>query len=486
MGIRNILFLINYISITVCIVAMIIKAEKKPIKIFAWSFVMLVFPFLGLLIYLVIGRGLDYHTKHMLKKLKVKNEEYDDIINKQVLAFKHEKLNNFDDDTKSLILLNLNNSNSLYTDNNKVKYYNDAIEMLNELKEDINNATKTINLMYYIFATDKTGTEIRDLLIEKAKQGVKIKVIYDAIGSHRTGKKFFKDLVASGGEVEAFMPSVIGYRLDNVNYRNHRKIVVIDGKIGYTGGINLRDDHIYGTQKSVWRDTHLRLEGPCVFELQNTFIADWRFVNKKFIQVNTFFNENYYGNITEFQDKEYKSPVQIINCSPATRSEQIKECFVKMISEAKKTIRIQSPYFIPDDFLIGVLHLALMSGVKVEIMLPKIPDYKIVWNASMSYAKILHEMGADIYLFEGFIHSKTLSVDDLAVSVGSCNFDIRSFALNFETNAVIYDKNIINEHNNIFEKDKEKCTEIDKSYFNRMNIFQKLSMKICKLFSSIF
>lgn len=488
MNILKILLLINYVIVIFEVIAMIIRNDKKPIRVFAWTIILWGIPFLGLMVYIYVGKGINDSTKRMLKKRKLKNEEYDKLLQQEVEIFKHSKLGQLESKRKELILLNLKNCGSLYTKNNSVEYFIDGKEMLLNLKKDLMNATKTINIMFYIFAKDKTGKEIRDILTEKAKQGVKVKVIYDAIGSNKTNRRFFKQLIKAGGEVEPFFPSMLGISLLNVyvNYRNHRKIVIIDGKIGYTGGMNLRDDHM-GLHKKLtpWRDTHLKIIGPSVHALQNIFIGDWRFVNKKYLPANLYTNSNYYAPIEDF-DKQENVSVQIISSSPVTKNQTIKDCLLKMIMSAKQKIRIQTPYFIPDDFFLGTIHLALLSGVKVELMIPKIADHKTVWYATLSYVQNLKEMGADVYFYKGFLHSKTLSVDDKVVTIGTCNMDVRSFALNFEVNAVLYGTDITKKHNDIFEQDKLNCEFVDNSYFRQMRLLSKLKMRICKLFSSIF
>lgn len=486
MKVIDILLLINYLLAVLFVLGMIIKADKKPVRIFAWTIV-LVIPFFGLICYIYIGKGISAKTKYMLKKRKIKIEEYEKLLQTEALEFKNGNFNLVEDNNKDLILLNLNNAGSLFSTNNKVKIYTNGLEMLEELKEDIKNATKSINLMFYIFATDKTGKEIRDLLIEKAKQGVKVKVIYDAVGSLKTNKLFFRKLLKVGGEVEAFFPPLFGIKVLNAyaNYRNHRKIVVIDGRIGYTGGMNIRDDHM-GLHKKLkpWRDTHLRIEGACVYSLQNVFISDWRFVNKKYLPTNLYVNNTYYSENNE--ELHNGIGMQVVTSSPETINEPIKECMIKMIMKAKKVIRIQTPYFILDDTFKGALILALLSGVKVEIMVPKLADHITVWYASISYLQDIERYGAKIYFYKGFLHSKTLSIDDEITTIGSSNVDIRSFSLNFEVNVVLYGNEITSLCNNMFDEDIKNCDLIDKSYFKQISVFKKWFMKFCRLFSAIF
>lgn len=487
MKVIDILLLINYILVFLFILGMIIKADKKPVRIFAWTIVLMI-PFFGLICYVYIGKGISAKTKFMLKKRKIKIEEYEKLLQKEALEFRNGTFKTVEDNNKDLIMLNLNNASSLFSTNNKVKIFTNGKEMLDHLMQDIKNASKSINIMFYIFANDKTGKEMRNLLIEKAQQGVKVKVIYDAVGSFKTSKFFFRKLVKAGGEVEEFFPPFLGIKVLNVyaNYRNHRKIVVIDGKIGYTGGMNIRDDHM-GLHKKLkpWRDTHLKIEGSCVYSLQNIFISDWRFVNKKYLPTNLYVNDTYYADVNENQIQNGIG-MQVVASSPETINEPIKECMIKMITKAKSIIRIQTPYFILDDTFKGALILALLSGVKVEIMVPSLADHKTVWYASLSYLQDIEKYGAKIYFYKGFLHSKTLSVDDEIVTIGSSNVDLRSFSLNFEANVVLYGNDITNEHNNIFNEDIKHCELIDQSYFKQIPFIKKMFMRFCRLFSAIF
>ena len=488
MKVFDILILINYIFVILSVTSMILRGEKKPVKIFAWTIFMLI-PFVGLIVYIYVGRGISLKTKYMLKKRKVRINEFDELLNEEVKLVKSNSLGYYEQENKDLILLNLNNANSIYTIYNDVAYFKWGKNMLESLLTDLENAENTINVMFYIFATDATGKRVRDMLIKKAKQGVKVKVIYDAVGSMFTNKKFFKQLIKNGGEVEAFFPPLFGIKFLNgyANYRNHRKIVVIDGKIGYTGGMNLRNDHMGLKKKlSPWRDTHLRIEGPAVYELQNIFLSDWRFLNKTYVPARVFFTERYYYKFDVDDNTDKKIGMQIIASSPDTLNQPIKECMVKMIMSAKKSIKIQSPYFILDDSMRESLILALLSGVNVEIMFPKNADHLAVWLASLSYLKDIQKYGAKIYFYNGFLHSKTLSIDESVVTVGSCNMDIRSFSLNFEINCLMYGEKITRQQNELFENDKLNAQLITTEYFNKLNIFKKIGMKISVLFSAIF
>lgn len=480
----QICLLINYIICFLSILGMIFIEHKKAIRVTAWSLVLIIFPFLGLLLYVLIGYGLGLRTKRLMRKRRLYNEQYEKNLKTQI------DLLNYGEQKKEqkysdLVLMNLKNADSMFSDDNKIEYFSSGIQMLEQLKKDLLNAKHTINIMFYIFANDKTGKQIKDILVQKAKEGVKVKVLYDAIGSLKTHKFQFRKLKKAGGEVEEFFPAFMGLKLLNfrANYRNHRKIVVIDGKVAYTGGMNLRNDHM-GLKKKVspWRDCHIKIEGSAVYSLQNIFISDWRISRKKPEKNNYFLNDNYFcpdisrGN----------TPMQVVASGPTLNDERnIEELMIKMIMSAKKSVKIQSPYFVLDDEFKNALKIALLCGVKVDIVVPKKPDKWFVYFATLSYLSEIQKMGANIYLYHGFIHTKALVVDDEVMTMGSCNMDIRSFALNFEVNSVIYGNEFIKPFLINFDNDLLESDKIDKLYFNKLSLTKKLGMSVSRLFSAI-
>lgn len=485
MSIFNICLLINYILCAFSILGMIFVEHKKPMRITVWSLVLIIFPFAGLLLYVLIGYGLGRRTRKMLKKRSLYNHRYHESLQNQIDDISNGKLNKSLDSYKDLIMLNLKNSSSVLTTTNSVQYFSQGTDMLESLKQDLLNAKQTINIMFYIFANDATGKEIKDILIQKAKQGVKVKVLYDAIGSIRTSKYSFRKLKKAGGEILEFFPAFMGMKLFNIraNYRNHRKIVVIDGKVGYMGGMNLRNDHM-GKKKKVspWRDLHIKITGPAVYSLQNKFIDDWRVSCIKPQPQDYFLNEDYFAENIDSGNVA----MQIVPSAPTEHDDRnIEELMIKMIYSSKKSIKIQTPYFILDDEFLMAIKMALLSGVNVEIMVPKKPDKQFVYSATLGHLKEVEALGAKIYLYHGFLHTKAVCVDDEVLTLGSCNIDIRSFALNFEINSVIYGIDACENYVKIFETDKLSSDQIDTNYFKSLCVIRKLSMSIMKLFSAI-
>lgn len=487
MNIMDILLTINYVLCALAVFNMIFIIKKKPSKIIDWTLLLIV-PFLGLFIYLLFGAGLSLFDKRMIKKYELSNKDYNSYIKKQVSMLKHNKeIKDYPQHHKDLILLNLNTSGSICTFNNNIEYFSDNSSAFESLLDDIKNAESSIHLEFYIFANDKTGKRIRNLLVEKAKQGVEVRVLYDAIGSFSTSNINFRKLKKNGGQTAQFFPPFLNIKLLNfkANYRNHRKICVIDGKIGYTGGFNIRDDHMGKIKHlSPWRDTTVRLSGEIVHSLQNVFLSDWRFSTKDKTSAEKYINKKYFPVIST-KKVENVVPMQLITSGPNNARDSIKVCIEKMINSAKKSVKIQTPYFIPDDAIYGTIKLALLSGIEVSIMIPQKIDHWYVHFASLGYIDDLLKYGLKVYVYNGFIHSKVVVCDDEILTLGSCNIDIRSFSLNFEDNLVVFDKKKSKEYVTQFEEDVKNCTVYNSVSRKRSSIFVKLLVSFCRLFSAI-
>lgn len=484
MSSMQILILINYILCAIIILHMIFISQKKFERICAWSIFLLI-PFVGLFFYLLIGAGLNLYSKNMLKRKSISTEEYNEHIKDQIAKIKHNKINSYYTNAfRELILLNLNNCDSIFTQNNEVEYFYDGQSTLERLLYDIENAKSSIHMQFYIYANDKIGKQVTKALTKKASEGVEVRLLYDAVGSMWTNKSQFRKLKKAGGQVSQFFPPFLNIKLFhiNANYRNHRKIVVIDGKIGYTGGTNIREDHFSRKKRlSPWRDTNVRIEGDAVHSLQNLFLSDWRYSISDKNKPEYYLTEKYFP----INPKQQKVSMQVISSGPDDDNEAIKECMIRMIVSAKRKIKIQSPYFIPDDVFLGAIKLALMSGVTVEIIIPKKIDHITVHYATMSYINDALKLGAKIYIYNGFIHSKALIVDDNVLTLGSCNIDIRSFQLNFEDNVVIYSKNKVLEYSKAFDRDLNMCEQYSEAKRKKKNVFAKILTSICRLLSSI-
>ena len=462
---------------------MVFLEKRKPENIIAWLTALTFLPIIGFLFYIVFGSGLSVRTRRMIKKKRI--SERDIIRNiKGIQTLEEAKVDGILKDDQELVSL-CYSYGSYPLPGNDIKIYTNGSDKLADLKKDLLNAKKSINIEYYIFANDKTGNDIMKILCQKAREGVDVKLIYDSIGSRKAPRRFFKKLEDAGGQVGEFFPPFMHIRLINLklNYRNHRKVVVVDGKIGYTGGINIRNDHL-GLDKKLkpWRDTHIRVEGAGVYALQNIFLDDWRYCKNDNTPLRLYLENGYFPSPTI----KGNATTQLVTSGPDSAVPKILEAYVKMITNAKKRVYIQTPYFIPDDVFISALRIAVKSGIDVRIMVPKIPDKKTVYLATLSYLKEVAELGIKIYLYNGFLHSKTLLVDDNKLSIGTCNTDNRSFRLNFEDTVIIYSKELNKQHRDIFEDDIKHSQQVDLNYFKKKRWLTKILQAIMHLFSAIF
>lgn len=469
-------FVLNFFLLII----MVFGEKRKPENIIAWLTILTFLPIVGFIFYVIIGSGLSVRTRRMIRRKGI--SERDLIKNiKGIQTLDEAKLDGILKDDFELVSF-CYNFGSYPLPGNDIKIFTNGQDYVDSLKNDIQNAKNSINMEYYIFANDKIGNEVMSLLCEKSKQGVEVNFIFDSIGSRKTYRKFFQRLEKAGGKVGEFFPPLVRHVNMKLNYRNHRKIVVIDGEIAYTGGTNIRDDHLGRNKKlTPWRDTNIRIEGSGAYGLQNIFLDDWRYCKNDstppaiYLENGFFPSPKICGNAT----------VQILSSGPDSQVQKIKEAYVKMILNAKQRVYLQTPYFIPDDVFFAALRIAIKSGVDVRIMVPKIPDKKTVYLATLSYLKEMADLDVKIYLYNGFLHSKTLLVDNNKLSIGTCNTDNRSFALNFEDSAIIYSKALNEQYSSIFEQDMQNSQFVGKNYFQKKRWITKILQAIMRLMSSL-
>ena len=477
----------GYISLAIILINifavlwMVFKEQKKPEVIISWLLLFSVFPIVGYLIYIVIGGGISIKNKQMLKNKKFYNDHYTSFYKN--IAVENSQVKN--PEISNLIKFNLLNAKSVPNFSNKIKFITTGNEFVENIIKDINAAKHSINIEYYIFDDDAVGKRVMNALCEKAKEGVKVKLIFDSVGSIRAPRLFFHKLRKCGGEVKEFFPPLFHIRLINLkmNYRNHRKIIVIDGKVGYVGGINIRKDHCGMVKRlSPWCDAHIRVVGQAVYALQNAFFNFWQFCSKKNEETEEYVANGYFPN----NNTSGKTIMQVITSGPDDTKHLIKENMIKLFTIAKKQIIIQTPYFVPDEAYMSAIKTAIRSGVKVVLILPGKPDKKFVYHASMSYAKEFLQLGGEVYLFEGFMHAKTVVIDDYAMTLGTANADNRSFALNFEINANIYDQIEVKKYLAVIEKIMKQCTKLTLDEYLKKPIRTKLKHLFYRLFAPLF
>ncbi|WP_099187264.1 cardiolipin synthase [Tepidibacter mesophilus] len=461
-------------------IAIIFLERKKPSTSLAWLMLLLLLPNVGFIIYLLFGKNLS--RKKIFEITKEEADTINTALEDQKLKLKTNSLK-FNDPSieqyKDMLYMHLTHSESILTQNNSIEIFTDGNYKFESLINSIQSAKDHIHMVYFIIKNDSLGNKIVYELTKKAEEGVEIRFLYDAIGSHSLPRNFFKNLKQAGGEAVAFFPIMIPFFNLNINYRNHRKIAVIDGIEGFIGGFNIGDEYLSLNKKmGYWRDSHIKITGDAVHMLQTRFLFDWRSANSEKLEI----NPKYFPKINSTGN----SAIQIISSGPDSELEQIKYGYLKMISSAKKSIYIQTPYFVPDESILNGLKLACLSGIDVKIMIPNKPDHMFVYWASSSYASELIKAGAECYIYEkGFIHAKTIVVDGKIASVGTANMDVRSFKLNFEVNAFIYDSVVSNEFKLIFEKDINDCTQITQEIYDNRSLIIKFKESISRLLSPL-
>ncbi|WP_270301706.1 cardiolipin synthase [Terrisporobacter petrolearius] len=487
------IILVFFYILSIIISIKLILENRDPSKTLIWILIFMLFPVIGILFYAILGRNIRKikmkKTYKMANNMKKENilfnlDEMKELAQGQSKMIKEGKLpydKNIDFRVLKIVSLLLNTGIFPFTINNNVEIYVDGNEKFKNLIKDIRNAKDHIHLEYFIIKDSKIGEKIKKELIDKAKSGVKIRIIYDDVGCWRFWfhRKFFNEMRTYGIEIIPYLKGKITIPIGGqLNYRNHRKIVVIDGKIGYTGGINIGDEYIGKNKKfGYWRDTHIRIEGTSVYMLQMIFLTDWYYNTKKVLLKENLF--------PKLKDKG-SCMMQIVASGPDSDWESMHYAYFYAICQAKKSIYIETPYFIPDESLLKALKCAALSGVELIILFPKIADHKIVNTASYSYFQEILESGGKVYLYnKGFLHSKLIIIDDFMASTGSANMDLRSFKLNFEVNAFIYDENIIDEIKKKFLEDLKHGKELKQNMFENRKIVNKIKESVCRLFSPI-
>lgn len=472
-------YMILYIINALLVIAVIFSERKSPSAILAWIMIMTFVPVVGIFFYLVLNQNI---SRRKINKMTDKEEQViSNALKKQVKAM-DEGTFEFNSDTavkwKHLIKLNHVYGKSYYTQDNKVDLYTDGKDFMRALGEDIEKAKENINVEFFIVKNDKIGRGFIDLLTKKAREGVEVRLLMDAMGSRQIRKKVLKDYLEAGGKVGYFFKPKFFFLGLKLNYRNHRKIVVIDNKVAYTGGYNIAKEYVGQKKKfGYWRDTHARIEGGAVYDLNSRFLMDWRFTTKEKIEVvPTMFNNT---------SHEAKG-IQIVSCGPEAPKEEVKRGFMRMITYAEKNVYVQTPYFVPDPSILESLKMAAQSGVDVRVMIPCMPDHMFVYWATYSYVGELLRSGARVWIYDnGFLHAKTLVVDSEVGTVGSTNFDIRSFRLNFETNAFVFDDDFAKQMEETFEKDMKMSHELTLEEYNKRSIIIRIKEVVSRLLSDI-
>lgn len=461
---------IVYLITAIGVIIVIISENRNPIKTITWIMVLMFLPIIGLVIYAFFGQ--DYTKRRMISK-----RMYSKIKTRPLAELNSSDLEHHPFSHVDLIKLLRNSNQAPLLYGSSVEFFIAGREKFDALFKDIANATKHIHIEYYVWDDDVVGNQLKNALIKKSAEGVKIRIIVDAVGSWKVKKNFYEQMRSAGIEVEEFMKVRFPMLTSHVNYRNHRKIVVVDGRVGYVGGMNVADRYINGPKWGNWRDTHVRIEGKGVQGLQSTFLIDWFVVSKSLITARKYFPplKSYGSNM-----------MQIVTSTPYNSPKEIMQGFMQGIFGAKKSIYIQTPYFIPPDSLSEALIAASTRGVDVRLMVPRRSDTLLVQLASRSYFKKLMKAGIKIYFYEpGFMHSKLTVIDDSLTLIGSVNFDVRSFEQNLEVEAFIYDEKSAMRAKEIFVEDQNSSTLIILREWVRRPVWMRFKESFVRLFTPL-
>lgn len=468
------------LSLSLLVIGILIFLENRhPAQTLTWLIVFGAFPIIGFIFYFLFGRN--YRKERIFRKKYLLDKE-------AYLQVQAKSKTNSNDQRKleetihqsKLFRLAERIGNSPISFATETKILTNGDETYSHILEELDKAAHHIHIQYYIVRDDHIGREIKKMLIQKAKQGIKVRFLYDAVGSWKLSTTYITDLKNAGVETVAFGPVHLPFLNNKFNFRNHRKIIVIDGSVGFMGGLNIGDEYLGRNEVfGFWRDTHLMAKGEAVQTMQLIFLQDW-----------------YYSTDHSFLTDEYLSPsmpqehthggVQIIAGGPDNELAIIKSIFFCMITNAQKSVWIASPYFIPDEDIFQAMKIAALSGLDVRLLVPKNPDKRIVFHASRSYFPELLAAGVRIFEYKnGFMHSKLVIVDHEIASIGTANMDMRSFHLNFEVNAFLFQTRSTQRLVNDFLHDLHVSCELHLDDFSKRKIRYKIMESTCRLLSPL-
>lgn len=475
---------ITYLLATIGVVINLLISGARPTKTMAWLLVVVVLPVIGIILYLVFGVNRRKYKFYKIKEaqrvkkyLSRKDGFYQDHFTEQALLPENRDI------YRKIPQLISQNSRFLPYPGNKVKLLRNGPATFDAIFEALEKAEKFIHIQYYIFEEGEITERLKEIFKKKAREGVEIRVLYDGIGSQGLSNNFINELQEEGCSLSCFLPIANLRPTSTLNYRNHRKILIIDGKIGFTGGINVTDKYIRpdAGPLGIWHDMHLRLEGPVVNSLQAVFVTDWNFANQR--EENGDLLKDFY-----FPKSEEKGDAvaQIVASGPDSDFSSIRQAYFSLITQADDYVYITNSYVIPGDAILTALQTAALSGVDVRLIIPETSDSIVVKWGVRAYFEDLLRAGVRVYLYQNnFLHSKTLVADDEVISVGTANFDLRSFEQNFEVNALVYEQSLAKDLKSYFLEDIENCEELKLETFKDRPVGDKIKEGLAKIFSPI-
>ena len=464
--------LVAYTVIAIVAMITVLMEHRQPAKTIAWVLVLSFLPLVGIVLYFFFGRR-TRKNRHIWEK------SLNQLTKRSMIEFAEQKQLELPEEHKELIQLFVNQNFALPFKNNETDVYVSGYEFFPALLAEISKATHHIHIVSYIIDDDPLGRLLRDALIDKARKGVEVRLLFDDVGSWKTPNRFFEQMREEGIEVHPFMPVRFPAFTGKVNYRNHRKIIVIDGKVGFIGGMNLAQRYVKGHKGIMWRDTHVKISGAAVYGLQRAFLVDWVHADRTLIT-----DRKYYPDTTITPNN---SLIQIVTSSPTNVWEELEQGYIKILLSAKRYVYMETPYFLPTEPIFFAMRTAALSGVDVRLMVSLKTDSKLVQMASRSYLTQTIQAGVKVICYEeGFNHTKLLVADDNVATIGSANIDFRSFENNFEANAFFYDKSMAQRIKDIFLTDETKCVPLEKiKEINHKSFIYRLWESVVRLLSPL-
>lgn len=464
--------LVAYTVIAIVAMITVLLEHRQPAKTIAWVLVLSFLPLVGIVLYFFFGRR-TRKNRHIWEK------SLNQLTKRSMIEFAEQKQLELPEEHKELIQLFVNQNFALPFKNNETDVYVSGYEFFPALLAEISKATHHIHIVSYIIDDDPLGRLLRDALIDKARKGIEVRLLFDDVGSWKTPNRFFEQMREEGIEVHPFMPVRFPAFTGKVNYRNHRKIIVIDGKVGFIGGMNLAQRYVKGHKGIIWRDTHVKISGAAVYGLQRAFLIDWFHADRTLIT-----DRKYYPDTTITPNNNL---IQIVTSSPTNVWEELEQGYIKILLSAKRYVYMETPYFLPTEPIFFAMRTAALSGVDVRLMVSLKTDSKLVQMASRSYLTQTIQAGVKVICYEeGFNHTKLLVADDNVATIGSANIDFRSFENNFEANAFFYDNSMAQRIKDIFLTDETKCVPLEKiKEINHKSFIYRLWESVVRLLSPL-
>ena len=465
------LVLAVYAVLCVCTMIAVLLDRKEPVKTFAWLLLLCYLPAIGIILYFFFGRN--------TRKRIIRRQALSQLRKYPLQEFHSQDTSAIPLHHRELLQLFVNQGMSVPFCNNDVKVFTSGSDFFSSLITALSGATKHIHIETYIFCDDEIGHRIADILRQKARQGVEVRLLYDDLGCWRVPKRFFEQMRLDGVDAKAFLPVLFPLFTSKMNYRNHRKLCIIDGCKGYIGGMNIADRYIHGINSTIWTDLHLAISGNAVYGMQSVFLQDWYYMDRTMLS-----GKNYYPSHTGISNN---CCIQIVSSSAASKWPNIMQGYIKILSQAKQYVYLETPYFLPTQPVINALQTAALSGVDVSIIIPEHGDNAFVHQASRSFFPEVMRAGVKIYLYKaGFNHSKLLICDDEISSVGSANIDARSFENNMEVNAFIYNRQLALQLKEVFIRHTAQSQILTTQTTTTHNIFLRLWQSVIRMLSPLF